>query len=96
MKMSKKLITVAVVAVGFATGLAPTAHADGVNAEVCRAVMAAGVNPYDPGDDYALGMVERYPNMTYNQAKDLVVNAYQSVHFHENPMCNGINMPENY
>ena len=93
--MSKRLIT-AVLTAGFAMGLAATAHADRINAEVCRAVMAAGVNPYNPSDSYALDMLERYPNMTYNQAKDVVVNAYRSVHFHENPMCDGITLPENY
>ncbi|SPM43610.1 Mycobacterium numidiamassiliense ORFan [Mycobacterium numidiamassiliense] len=93
--MSKKVMTAAVAA-GFAIGLAPTAHADDINREVCLAVMAMGVNPYNPNDHYALNMLERYPNMTYNQANDLVVTAFRSVRFHENPMCNGITIPENY
>ena len=92
----KKLITAAVVAAGLAIGLAPTAHAGDINREVCLAVMALGVNPYDSGDSYAVNMLYRYPNMTYNQAKALVERAYHSVQFHGNPMCNGITIPENY
>ncbi|GJN95845.1 hypothetical protein NJB1907f44_26440 [Mycobacterium marinum] len=61
--MSKKLITAAVVAAGFAVGLAPTAHADDINREVCLAVMAMGVNPYDPSDHYTLNMLQRYPDI---------------------------------
>ena len=35
--------------------------------------MALFVNPNDDsGDSYAVGMLQRYPNMTYNQAKALV------------------------
>ena len=41
-------------------------------------------------------MVERYPNTTYNQALDLVTTAYQSVQYHENPMCNGATIPAAY
>ena len=94
--MSKKLITAAVVAAGLAIGPAPAAHADDINTEVCRAVMALGANPYDPGDSYAVNMLQRYPDMTYNQAKALVERAYRSVRLHENPMCDGITLPENY
>lgn len=94
--MSKKLITAAVVAAGLAIAPAPAAHADGINTEVCRAVMAMGINPYDPGDTYTVNMLQRYPDMTYNQAKALVERAYRSVHLHENPMCNGVTIPENY
>ncbi|OBK19393.1 hypothetical protein [Mycobacterium asiaticum] len=93
--MSKKLITAAVLAFGVAVGLAPAAHAD-INREVCLAVMAMGVNPYDPSDHYALNMLERYPNMTFNQANDLVKQAFGSVRWHNNPMCNGVTIPENY
>lgn len=94
--MGKMLITAAVVAAGFAIGLAPAAHADDINREVCLAVMAMGVNPYDPNDHYALNMLERYPNMTYNQASDLVKKAFGSVRWHNNPMCNGITIPSDY
>ncbi len=90
-----ELMTAAVVAAGFAVGVAPTAHAD-INREVCLAVMAMGVNPYDPNDNYALNMLERYPNMTYNQASDLVKKAFGSVRWHDNPMCNGITIPPDY
>ncbi|BDB41533.1 MULTISPECIES: hypothetical protein [Mycobacterium] len=93
--MSKKLIIGAVVSAGMAVGLAPTAHAD-INAEVCEAVMAYSINPYDPSDHYALNMLQRYPNMTYNQANDLVKKAFGSVRYHDNPMCNGFSLPENY
>jgi hypothetical protein len=34
--------------------------------------------------------------MTYNQANDLVKPVYRSVHYHDNPMCNGITIPDNY
>jgi hypothetical protein len=94
--MSKKQITAAVVAAVLAIGLAPTAHADGINTEVCRAVMALGVNPYNAGDSYTVNMLQRYPDMTYNQAQALVERAYRSVQFHENPMCDGITIPDNY
>lgn len=93
--MSRKLIAAAVVAAGLAIGLAPTAHAD-INREVCLAVMAMGVDPYNPSDTYALNMLERYPDMTYNQANDLVKKAFGSVRWHNNPMCNGVTIPENY
>lgn len=93
--MSKKLISAAVVAGGFAIGLAPAAHAD-INREVCLAVMAVGVDPYNPSDNYALNMLDRYPDMTYNQANDLVKKAFGSVRWHNNPMCNGVTIPENY
>jgi hypothetical protein len=93
--MSKKLITAAVVAGGLAVGLAPTAHAD-INREVCLAVMAMGVDPYNPSDTYALDMLQRYPDMTYNQANDLVKKAFGSVRWHSNPMCNGITIPDQY
>jgi hypothetical protein len=73
--------------------LAPTAHADGINREVCLAVMAMGVNP---SDSYSSGMVERYPGMTYDQAKALVERAYRSVRFHENSMCDGVTIPADY
>jgi hypothetical protein len=91
--MSKKLMTAAVIAAGVAIGLAPAANADGINTEVCLAVMALGV---EPGDTYALGMVQRYPNMTYNQAIALVEQAYSSVQWHANPMCNGVTIPPDY
>jgi hypothetical protein len=55
--MSKKLITAALAVAGLVIGLAPTAHADGINTEVCRAVMALGVNPYNPGDNYTVNML---------------------------------------
>jgi hypothetical protein len=77
-------------------GLAPLAHADGINRETCLAVMALGVNPYDPDDRYAVNMLERYPDMTYNQARALVETAYRSVQYHDNPMCNGVTIPANY
>lgn len=93
--MRTKLIT-AVVAAGLALGLAPTAHADDINRQVCLAVMAMGVNPYDPNDHYALTMLQQFPNMTYNQADDLVKTAFRSVRYHDNPMCNGVTIPENY
>lgn len=93
--MSKKLIAAAAAAAGLTVGLAPTAHAD-INREVCLAVMAMGVNPYDPNDQYALNMLERYPDMTYNQANDLVKRAFGSVRYHDNSMCNGVTIPENY
>lgn len=91
-----KLITAAVVVAGLAIGFAPTAHADEVSTMVCRAVMAMGVNPYNPNDNYTLTVVQIYPNMTYNQANALVERAYRSVHFHENPMCDGITIPPDY
>ena len=91
--MSKKLITAAILAVALAIGLAPMARADDVNREVCLAVMAMGV---EPGDGYALGMIQRHPDMTYNQATSLVVTAYNSVQYHANPMCNGITIPPDY
>ena len=94
--MSKKLIPATLVAAGLSIGLAPTAHGDGINTEVCRAVMAMGVNPYNPSDTYTVNMLERYPDMTYNQAKALVERAYRSVQFHENPMCNGVTIPPDY
>ena len=95
----KKLIVggLAALALALGLGMAPTAHAGDINREVCLAVMALYVNPNDDsGTDYALGMLERYPNMTYSQAKALVVRAYHSVQFHANPMCNGITIPPNY
>lgn len=67
---SKWLVAAAVVATGLALGFAPTAHAD-VNGEVCLAVMATGVDPYNPSDTYARDMLGRYPDMTYNEANDL-------------------------
>lgn len=91
----RKLIAAAVAAGGLAVGLAPVAHAD-INREVCLAVMAMGVNPYNPNETYVLNMLERYPDMTYNQANDLVKKAFGSVRYHDNPMCNGITIPENY
>ncbi|GJO23495.1 hypothetical protein NJB1507_23680 [Mycobacterium marinum] len=93
--MSKRLITAALVATGFAIGLAPPAQAD-INREVCLAVMAMGVDPYNPSDTYALNMLQRYPDMTYNQANELVKKAFGSVRWHSNPMCDGITIPENY
>ncbi|WP_208022848.1 hypothetical protein, partial [Mycobacterium marinum] len=36
------------------------------------------------------------PDMTYNQANDLVKKAFGSVRWHNNPMCDGITIPENY
>lgn len=50
--------------------------------------MAGGVDPYNPNEDYALYMLERYPNTTYNQAHGLVKTA--SVRRHDNPVCNGV------
>ncbi|MGE0218406.1 hypothetical protein [Mycolicibacterium sp.] len=96
--MNKKLVASAVVAAGLAIGLAPSAHADDdINREVCLAVMAMGVNPNDgSGGKYALGMVQRYPDMTYNQATALVEQAYNSVQYHANPTCNGITIPPDY
>lgn len=96
--MSKWLSSAAVAAAcaGLAAGLAPAAHADRVDTEVCRAVMALGVNPNNPGDSYALNMLQRYPDMTYNQARALVDRAYRSVQLHQNPMCDGITIPDNY
>lgn len=76
--------------------LAPAAQADGINREICLAVMALGVDPNNPNDHYTLNMLERYPDMTYNQAMDLVETAYRSVHFHQNPMCDGVTIPDNY
>ena len=92
----KKLIIGGLAALALGLVGAPTAHADDIDTEVCLAVMAVGVTPYDYGDTYAANMLQRYPNMTYNQAKALVERAYHSVQFHENPMCNGITIPENY
>jgi hypothetical protein len=77
-------------------GLAPAAHADDINRETCLAVMALGVNPYDPNDRYSANMLERYPDMTYNQAKALVETAFRSVRYHDNPMCNGVTIPADY
>jgi hypothetical protein len=94
--MSKKLIAAAFAVAGLAIGLAPTAEADGINTEVCRAVMALGVNPYNPSDSYTVNMLQRYPDMTYNQAKALVERAYRSVQLHENSMCDGVTIPDNY
>jgi hypothetical protein len=93
--MSKTLIAAVLVASAL-MATPPKAYADTVDTEVCRAVMAMGVNPFNPNDNYAVGMVERYPDMTYNQAKALVERAYRSVQYHENPMCDGIKIPENY
>lgn len=94
--MSKKLVAAALSFLGVALVMAPTAHADSVDIEVCRAVMALGVDPYDPASSYALNMLERYPDMTYNEAKALVERAYNSVRFHDNPMCDGVTIPDNY
>ncbi|WP_293001557.1 hypothetical protein [Mycobacterium sp.] len=94
--MRTSRITSALVTIGLSLGFAPCAHADDINREVCLAVMAMGVNPYDPSDHYALNMLERYPNMTLNQTDDLVKAAFRSVRYHDNPMCNGITIPENY
>ncbi len=94
--MSKKLIPATVVAACLSLGLAPAAHADDINTEVCLAVMALGVNPNNPSDRYAVNMLERYPDMTYNQTKALVERAYISVQYHANPMCNGVTIPPNY
>lgn len=93
--ITARLIPAVVMAAGLAMGLAPAAHAD-VNTEVCLAVMALNINPYDPNDGYALGMVQRYPDMTYNQALNLAKKAYSSVHWHQNPMCNGVTIPPDY
>jgi hypothetical protein len=41
-------------------------------------------------------MLQRYPDMTDNQAKGLVDRAYRSVQYHENPMCDGIKIPADY
>ena len=93
----KKLIVGGLAALAIGLAGAPTAHADDVNREVCLAVMALYINPNDgSGDDYAVGMLQRYPNMTYSQAKALVVRAYHSVQFHANSMCDGITIPPNY
>ena len=93
----KKLIGGGLAALAISLAVAPTAHAGDINREVCLAVMALYVNPNDDsGTDYALGMLERYPNMTYSQAKALVVRAYHSVQFHANSMCNGITIPPDY
>lgn len=90
-------VGVVAAAVGLTLGQAPTAQADDTNTEVCLAVMAMGVNPNNSsGNNYALGMVQRYPDMTYNEATNLVVTAYNSVQFHANPMCNGITIPPDY
>ena len=93
----------ALIAAGLMAGMALFGGAgiaqadDAVNREVCLAVMALYVNPSEPGGrSYALGMVERYPYMTYDQAKALVARAYASVQWHANPMCNGITIPDNY
>jgi len=58
--------------------------------------MAMGVNPYNPNETYVVNMLQRYPDMTYNQANDLVKQAFGSVRYHDNPMCNGVTIPENY
>lgn len=94
--MGKKLIAAAAVAAGLAVGLAPAATADDLSRQVCLAVMAGGVNPNNPNDNYALFLVQQNPNMTYNQASDLVRKAFGSVRYHDNPMCNGVTIPENY
>ena len=94
--MGIKLVLGAVVAAVIATGLAPAAQADGINREICLAVMALGVDPNNPNDHYTLNMLERYPDMTYNQAVDLVETAYRAVHFHQNPMCDGVTIPVYY
>jgi hypothetical protein len=91
--MANKLTIGAVLTATLSLGFAPMAHADDINTEVCRAVMALGVKP---GDGYALGMVQRYPDMTYNQAQALVQRAYSSVQWHANPMCNGVTIPADY
>lgn len=83
-------------AAGLAIGLASSAHADDTDRQLCLAIMALGVNPYDPSDSYTLNMLQRYPDMTYNQAQALVETAYKSVHYHQNPMCNGITIPDDY
>jgi hypothetical protein len=93
--MKRRLIS-AMLATWGLMSLAPTAYGDDVNTEVCRAVMAMGVNPFNPRDTYAADMLQRYPDMTYNQAKGLVERAYRSVQYHENPMCDGIKIPANY
>lgn len=95
--MNRKLLAVAV-ATGVVLGGAPVASADddALTLEVCRAVMALAVNPFDPSDQYALWMLERYPNMTYKQSSSLVETAYRSVMYHENAMCNGVTIPPNY
>jgi hypothetical protein len=72
---------------------APTAHAEGINREVCLAVMALGVTP---SDNYSRDMVQRYPGMTFDQTKALVERAYSSVRFHGNPMCDGVTIPDDY
>ena len=93
----KKLIIGGLAALALGLVGAPTAHADDVNREVCLAVMALYINPNDgSGDDYAVGMLQRYQNMTYSQAKALVARAYASVQWHANPMCNGITIPPDY
>jgi hypothetical protein len=93
--MSKPLIA-SVLAVSALVVASPRAYADAIETEVCRAVMALGVDPSNPNDNYAVGMVERYPDMTYNQAKTLIEQAFRSVRYHENPMCDGVKIPENY
>ena len=65
----KKLIVGGLAALALGLGMAPTAHAGDINREVCLAVMALGVNPYDSGESYIVNMLERYPNMTYNRPR---------------------------
>jgi hypothetical protein len=48
--------------------------------------MAMGVNPFNPNDTDAVNMLQRYPDMTYNQAKALAEKAYRSVQYHEDPV----------
>ena len=92
----KKLIGGGLAALALGLVMAPMAHGGDINREVCLAVMAGGITPDDYGDTYAANMLYRYPDMTYNEAKALVKRAYHSVQYHENPMCNGITIPENY
>ncbi|ANW64061.1 hypothetical protein BCA37_11050 [Mycobacterium sp. djl-10] len=74
-------------------GLAPVAHAaDDIERQTCLAVMAMGATP----DSYAITLVTMYPDMTYNQARALVQRAFESVQYHQNPMCNGVTIPDDY
>ena len=93
--MSKTLIA-AVLVTSALMATPAKARADALDTEVCRAVMALGVDPSNPNDDYAVGMVQRYPDMTYNQAKALIERAFRSVRYHENPMCDGVKIPADY
>ena len=72
--------------------LAPVAAADDAATQTCRAVMAMGATP----DSYVLTLLQIHPDMTYNQAYSLIQRAFNSVLYHQNPLCNDVTIPPNY